>query len=96
MRALTKGCGCGGMDGPTSSSGRRLLQRAGAGVQQAHSSRRVRARGARQGDPDPPAQEPAGGSERRRHGQLQERGKREQGRLGPAENRARAAFPLHV
>lgn len=96
MRALKKGCGCGGRDGPTSSSGRRLLQCAGAGVQQAHSSRRVRARGARQGDPDPPAQEPAGGSERRRHGQLQERGKREQGKLGPAENHAWGVFTLRV
>lgn len=75
-------------DGPTPAVVS-LVQHAGTGVQQAHPAWRHRARGTSQGDPDPPAQEPAGGSERRRHDHLQDGGKRQRGWLGPAETMCR-------
>lgn len=50
----------------------RDLQAAGPGVQQAQAAWRDGAHGAGQGDPDPAAQEPAGGHGWKRRGQLQE------------------------
>lgn len=58
-----------------------LVSPAGPSVQQAHPAWGQRAHGAGEGDPDPAAQEPAGGNER--HLQLQEGGEREHRQAGP-------------